>query len=510
MARMAFTRMTTTLARHFSAFVMAGLLVGAAPRPCMAQPQEFFTLTVSSNGLPGSTSVNPQGISCGSFCYRFPAGATVEVQAYGCYGQSCIGFLTSFARWSGACTGGGSCYVTMTSNQAVTAHFRYVGGSGSYPLTVTKSGSGSGTVTSVPAGINCGPTCTRNLSGEITLTAVAAEGSSFVGWTGAGCSGTVFCSVVMDGGRNVTATFSTGVTDTWRRLGPPPLNLPAVGVVNGVLHAVNSLSTEAYDPASNTWTTKAPMPTSRGEIGVGVVNGVLYAVGGRNSGGPYLATVEAYDPASNTWTAKAPMPTARAGLAVEVVNGVLYAVGGWGEARTLGTVEAYEPATNTWTAKAPMPTARPDFGVGVVNGVLLAIGGSGTVDFRTVPLGTVEAYDPATNTWTTRAPMPIARRGLGVGVVNGALYAFGGYVEMPGGFDDQRGATVEVYDPATDTWTAEGPMRTARSGLAVGVVNDVLHAFGGYAGYLATVEAYDPATNRWTPKAPMPTARYGL
>ena len=62
-------------------------------------------------------------------------------------------------------------------------------------------------------------------------------------------------------------------------------------------------------------------------LGVGVVNGILYAVGGGN-GNSVFATVEAYDPVSNTWTTRASMPTGRSGLGVGVVNGVLYAVGG--------------------------------------------------------------------------------------------------------------------------------------------------------------------------------------
>jgi hypothetical protein len=102
---------------------------------------------------------------------------------------------------------------------------------------------------------------------------------------------------------------------------------------------------EAYDPATNTWTTKAPILTARYGLGAGVVNGVLYAVGGSGYSGSYLATVEAYDPATDTWTAKAAMPTARFDLAVGVVNGVLYAVGGVNGSGggALATAEAYTP-----------------------------------------------------------------------------------------------------------------------------------------------------------------------
>ncbi|MBI3611201.1 MAG: DUF11 domain-containing protein, partial [Nitrospirae bacterium] len=76
-----------------------------------------------------------------------------------------------------------------------------------------------------------------------------------------------------------------------------------------------------------------------------------------------------------------------------------------------------------WTVKASMPTPRFQLAVGVVNGILYAMGGFN----NSGPLSTVEAYNPLTDTWTTMPSMPTARYGLGVGVVNSNLYAMGGY-----------------------------------------------------------------------------------
>ena len=71
-------------------------------------------------------------------------------------------------------------------------------------------GTGSGTVTSSPSGINCGSTCTANYASgtSVTLTAAPASGSTFAGWSGA-CTGTGTCTVSMTAARNVTATFNT-------------------------------------------------------------------------------------------------------------------------------------------------------------------------------------------------------------------------------------------------------------------------------------------------------------
>jgi endoglucanase len=78
-----------------------------------------------------------------------------------------------------------------------------------FPLTVTKAGTGTGTVTSVPAGISCGSDCSESYASgtTVTLTAAAVAGSTFAGWSGA-CSGTGSCAVTMSAARSVTASFN--------------------------------------------------------------------------------------------------------------------------------------------------------------------------------------------------------------------------------------------------------------------------------------------------------------
>lgn len=78
-----------------------------------------------------------------------------------------------------------------------------------FTLTVTKAGTGTGTVTSAPAGIDCGNTCTATFAAgtQVTLTATAASGSTFSGWTGA-CTAAGSCTVTMDGNKTVTASFT--------------------------------------------------------------------------------------------------------------------------------------------------------------------------------------------------------------------------------------------------------------------------------------------------------------
>jgi N-acetylneuraminic acid mutarotase len=198
------------------------------------------------------------------------------------------------------------------------------------------------------------------------------------------------------------------------------------------------------------------------------------------------------------------MSYARFGHAAGVIDGTLYVAGGNSTTNSpLSTLEAYDPATNSWSARTSMATVRTGLAAGVANGRLFAVGGYNS--YYGYILGTVESYDPEIDAWTGRATMPTARYNFAIGVVNDVLYAVGGYGY--GGILN----TVEAYDPATNTWTARTPMPTARHSLAVGVADGILYAVGGYnGGVLATVEAYDPATDTWTTRADMPTARSGL
>ena len=99
-----------------------------------------------------------------------------------------------------------------------------------YTLTVSKSGTGSGTVTSSPAGIDCGSNCTEDVKTDtkITLKAKADTNSTFTGWSGGGCSGTGTCVVVMNADIAVTAAFSAKTPDI--SVSPSSLDFGSVNV----------------------------------------------------------------------------------------------------------------------------------------------------------------------------------------------------------------------------------------------------------------------------------------
>jgi Divergent InlB B-repeat domain len=103
------------------------------------------------------------------------------------------------------------------------------------PLTVSKAGTGTGTVTSTPAGISCGANCAASYpySTVVTLHASPSAGSSFAGWSGAGCSGTSTCTVTMSSPQAVTASFTAVPAPAPAPVHPstPPLR-PSVSITN--------------------------------------------------------------------------------------------------------------------------------------------------------------------------------------------------------------------------------------------------------------------------------------
>ena len=131
----------------------------------------------------------------------------------------------------------------------------------SYNLVISNAGTGSGTVTSSPAGINCGSDCSENYSSgtSVTLTAAADASSTFAGWSG-DCSGNqTTCTITMDSSKNVTATFGTStqsyilsLLSGWNLISLPlqPTDTVITAVLNGI--STNYSIVWAYD-ATNGW-----------------------------------------------------------------------------------------------------------------------------------------------------------------------------------------------------------------------------------------------------------------
>ena len=122
----------------------------------------------------------------------------------------------------------------------------------------------------------------------------------------------------------------------------PLLGQPAIVATTAAMNAVNNL--EVYNPATDTWSVLAPMPTARYGLALVAASGRLYALGGSSTPGQALATVESYDPIANSWRTEPSMPTARALVGATVLDGTIRDSGGVGsDGRALRTVEGFNP-----------------------------------------------------------------------------------------------------------------------------------------------------------------------
>jgi N-acetylneuraminic acid mutarotase len=255
------------------------------------------------------------------------------------------------------------------------------------------------------------------------------------------------------------------------------------------------------------WVKKKDMPTARGAHAVGTVNDKIYAIGGDNGQG-YETTVEEYNTVTNTWTVKSPMSAKRGDFSGCAVNGKVYVTGGFAWMNnTYSFVEEYNPATDTWRNKSPMPNARWGHSTVAVNGKIYVIGGAFGWPVQKM-IRDIDVYDPITDTWTAEGTnIPTSRWMLSCSVVNGKIYAIGGNSRL-----NMVLPTVEEYDPSTNTWTTKMSMPTARGALSTDTVNGKIYAIGGGNDYPPTiaygiVEEYDPVTDTWITKTSMPVGR---
>jgi hypothetical protein len=177
-------------------FVSCGGGTKALSPPAAGQNYQLsVTRPVSGTGSVTST---PPGISCPSTCSEtFPQGTQVKLSAAPANNYF-------FEGWSGACSGTAACIVSMTGSEKVGATF-----DPGEVLTVSIAGSGAGTVTSSPAGINCPATCNFTFppNTPVTLSEAPDSNDAFSSWTGA-CTGSANCSVTLDASVSITANFS--------------------------------------------------------------------------------------------------------------------------------------------------------------------------------------------------------------------------------------------------------------------------------------------------------------
>jgi N-acetylneuraminic acid mutarotase len=278
--------------------------------------------------------------------------------------------------------------------------------------------------------------------------------------------------------------------------------------------------------AQEVWTNLAKLPQPQCEAATAVLDGKIYVLGGwtSNSNNTWDA-VQIYDPTLDKWSAGPRMPVAVNHAGAAVAGGKLYVVGGFlgpfRQREPTANVWAFDPATQKWEARAPLPAPAGSLVVGAIGDTIFAAGGERRRPFgENVPEGAAPAYVPIadfamydvkSDKWQILPPMNVARDHAVGGVIDGTLLVVGGR-------DRPRYdlAAVEIFDPASGKWRDGAPMPTGRSGGNAAALGGTLYVFGGEGnkanplGIYTETEGYDLAKNAWTRFKPMPNPRHSL
>ena len=242
-------------------------------------------------------------------------------------------------------------------------------------------------------------------------------------------------------------------TWTYKRAMPTPRHYFATAVYQNKIYCIGGYTSngtvtranEVYDPATDTWETKTAMPTARIGLEANAANGKIYLIGGYvpayyttyNFSSSFLTLNEVYDPATDSWTMKASMPTASSGYASAVVDNKIYIIDS-------NLNQIYDTETDMWSQGTSSPS-RIGYGkagttIGVNAPKLIYVLGQ-DYSFSEPPYIN-RVYDTANDTWTVGATVPTERNGFGVAVVNDMLYAIGGFTET---FDMHWDSHITIY-----------------------------------------------------------------
>jgi N-acetylneuraminic acid mutarotase len=239
-------------------------------------------------------------------------------------------------------------------------------------------------------------------------------------------------------------------TNNWTLLAPPPISNSWGTVVacQNKIYIIGgnaSKPTQVYDPNTDTWENRTSIPTTKQALQANVVDGKIYVIGGEGLTGLGIinpsSSNDVYDPATDSWSKMASIPTPVMGYASAVLDNKIYIISGGNtggpDYEPVTQVQIFDPTTNQWTNGTPIPTGVISARACVTTGLfapkrIYVIGGTLTSYYRWATYAVIDlnqVYDPETDTWTNSTPMPTPRCGFGVAVVDDEIYAIGGVSE---------------------------------------------------------------------------------
>jgi N-acetylneuraminic acid mutarotase len=259
-------------------------------------------------------------------------------------------------------------------------------------------------------------------------------------------------AAVVDGkiylvGSNITTEYDSE-TNTWTVKAPPPIPnyWGTVVACQNKIYLIGgnaSKPTQVYDPATDTWENRTSIPTTRSSLQANVVDDKIYVIGGQKLAGlgvinPSSAN-DVYDPATDSWSQMAPIPTPVMGYASAVLDNKIYIISGGHNGgpdyKPINQVQIFDPETNQWTNGTSIPTGVAYSGACATQGLLApkriyVIGGTTNYYFREgysarASVNLNQVYEPETRNWSVATSMPTSRYGLTLVNLNDELYAIG-------------------------------------------------------------------------------------
>lgn len=262
--------------------------------------------------------------------------------------------------------------------------------------------------------------------------------------------------------------------------------------------ATNQSGSYIYDSNTSAYTTVASMNVARSKHSITLLdNGRILVTGGNQ--GAAVATCELYDPTLNVWIVLPTMSVARFGhIAVKLNDGRVLVTGG-GSA----TAEIYNPTANTWTTVAPSSVNRVDGqGIKLNNNTVLVGGGYTNTADPTTSTAVCEVYNPYVNTWETVGSLATARHGHKF-ILTNVLSGDGRVIAFAGSTNNTVPlSSIEIYEPSTRLWASGASMATGRFYFGISTLNDnTIELSGGSKdGTLIPtfdISIYNPVNNTW-------------
>ncbi|QTD57458.1 Kelch repeat-containing protein [Parasphingorhabdus cellanae] len=295
------------------------------------------------------------------------------------------------------------------------------------------------------------------------------------------------------------------------------------------LFAIGALFISSSIFAQSNWSNAASLPSPRQEIYATMHDGLIYTAGGLTENASAVRDdFLVYDPQTDTWRTLANLPAPRHHVTLSAGDDEIFAIGGFSGAfpdwKPEASVYSYSTETSLWSVLPDLPVARGEHISAVVEGRIYVVGGRvggtrGAAKFNEHrDTSQLDIYDPATRSWSRGADAPTARNSAASAVISGKIYVVGGrqYLNQPdGNTANVNVASLEVYDPETGLWTVKAPMPKASGAPAAATVDGKLYVFGGEQ-WVPTKKVfgdawvYDPSTDVWSPIPSLNIPRHGL